>query len=318
MDKLFISVIIPAYNALRYLEEALNSVLYQSYPFFEIIVVDNNSNDGTLSLLEKFGNKKLRVFTEKRQGAASTRNRGICEARGEWIAFLDADDIWLPDKLKLQIDCLGSFPWLDLISTNSFTFTLSGVEYISIRDSQIYKGECSGDLLLKRLIEYNFVATSSVLVRRSICEKVGLFKKEFEPAEDYDLWLRLAGAGAKFFFIEEPLTRFRSHPLGISYQNMEKMQRSHLEILRRNFGAYSYLFNRREIGTIFGNFYISFGHSCLNKNNPVLARRSLIHGLYYKPLYWRVILYIILSFLPKGLAVGIRKMKKTVKRGALQ
>lgn len=184
--KPLISVIIPTYNLATHLAEAVASVHAQDWTNLEIIVVDDGSTDDTATVLDALTEAgDLRWFRQNNAGAAAARNRGIQEAKGEWIAFLDADDLWLPGKLAAQFQRLEQNPE----AVFSYTDVRLRSESNSERDL-----ECGtdGQPLLLRLLAGNLFATPTVIVKRERLEEIGLFDTALRTGEDWDMWLRLA------------------------------------------------------------------------------------------------------------------------------
>ena len=205
-----VSVVIPVYNRANYVVQAIDSVLAQTYKNFEIIVVDDGSKEDVKGALQKYiKNKKIRYIYQKNKGVASARNTGIKKVRGEFIAFLDDDDIWLPKKLELQMP-LFSDKNVGLVYGGRINFEDSTQKVVWKSDSsKFYKGDVFDKLLFGNC---NFVCTSTVIVRKNILTLYGLFNEEFKGAstEDYDLWLRLAH-DSKFDFTPKDVIKYRVH-----------------------------------------------------------------------------------------------------------
>src|SRR5437773_3361686 len=186
---MLVSVVIPTFNSADYLAQAIQSVLVQTYQDFEIIVVDDASTDHTEEVLRPFA-KRICYVRQDRGGPSVARNRGILQARGEMIAFLDADDVWRPTKLARQVEFLDYYPEACLVYTD---FT-RGPQPGSNNESrlQAFKPRDSTQAF-QGLLEENFIATPTVMVRRSALARSGLFDPKLRGSEDLDLWLRLAG-----------------------------------------------------------------------------------------------------------------------------
>lgn len=180
-----ISVIIPTYNRAGFLNEAVSSVLGQTFSNFELIIVDDGSTDGTENL---FGSSKppVRYIRQEQQGVSAARNRGIAEAKGAYIAFLDSDDYWLLDKLSVQVSFLKS---------NSEILVCQTEERWIRKGKKVNPGirhiKPSGSLF-DRSLELCVVSPSSVMMRREFFQIVGKFDERLPACEDYDLWLRAA------------------------------------------------------------------------------------------------------------------------------
>ncbi|WP_448382603.1 glycosyltransferase [Desulfosoma sp.] len=180
-----VSVIIPTRNRAAMVRDAVDSVLAQKGAAFELIVVDDASEDETLRLLDSYGDA-LRILRRERPGGVSAaRNAGIMAARGEWIAFLDSDDLWLPGKLRAQLDFFRTQPDMRLCQTEEI-WIHKGRRRNPKRCHAKPSGWC-----FDRLLERCLVSPSAVMVHRSLFEEVGLFDESLPACEDYDMWLRI-------------------------------------------------------------------------------------------------------------------------------
>jgi glycosyltransferase involved in cell wall biosynthesis len=203
-----ISVIIPAYNAEGLIGSTLDSVLDQTYQDFEILVVDDGSTDGTGEVVQSYG-EPVRYRRKENGGTASARNVGLQEARGEYVAFLDADDRWYPTKLERQMSLHEAHPDLAWSYTDSYLVDAeSGT--ILVRKSQV-RPRTGGDVL-RPLLRGNFIAPSTLVVRRSVFDTVGTFDESafYHSAEDWELWMKIA-ARHPIYFLNEPLVETRQH-----------------------------------------------------------------------------------------------------------
>jgi glycosyltransferase involved in cell wall biosynthesis len=209
-----ISVIIPAYNAEPYIDDTIQSALAQTCADdIEIIVIDDGSTDQTVARLRTYG-KRVIVDQQPNSGVAAARNRGARAATGEWLAFLDADDIWLPDKLERQL----RVPSADFVYTDRYNIGARGeLPEIQSRVTPMYEG----DLFVPLLLEGNFITASSVLLRRSLFIEMGGFFEGLQGTEDWDLWVRIA-AEHPIGLLREPLVRYRFHASGLS-RNYRRM-----------------------------------------------------------------------------------------------
>lgn len=184
-----VSVIIPTYNRAEQVVEAVNSVLQQTYTAFELIVVDDASTDSTISLLRKEFAADTRVeliFLSENKGVSFARNRGIEMAKGEWIAFLDSDDIWHKDKLQQQVAYIKENPQYKIVQTQEIWIR----EGVRVNAPKTHRKR-DGDIFaasLKRCM----ITPSSVMIHRSLFDKYGTFNETFPACEDYDLWLRIS------------------------------------------------------------------------------------------------------------------------------
>lgn len=200
-----VTVVIPAYNAARYLAEAVESALNQTYADREVLVVDDGSGDRTPFLLERYGNA-IRVIRKPNGGAPSALNEGIRRARGEWIAWLSADDAFLPQKLEKQMAYAGAHPECALIYTNWFVVDARG-RTVSHIASPAFR---TRDQQISALLRGCVINGSTTLVRREVYLRTGLFDESLPQAHDWDMWLRLA-RDYRFGHVAEPLLRYRWH-----------------------------------------------------------------------------------------------------------
>lgn len=182
-----VSVVIPTYNSAHMAKEAVESVLAQTYTDFEVIVIDDGSVDNTESVMAPFGDR-IRYIKQENQGVSGARNTGMKEARGEYIAFLDADDLWLPERLAAEIPLLDADPNLGLVYCD--WAVVSGGQVL--QDSYLKDLPTASGYVFDELIETGFILTSGVVLRRACIDDVGDFDKSLAIAQDYDLWLRIS------------------------------------------------------------------------------------------------------------------------------
>jgi glycosyltransferase involved in cell wall biosynthesis len=206
-----VSVVMPTYNNAQFISDAIESVLTQTYKQLELIIIDNFSEDNTKELVLSYDDPRIKYIKFKNNGIiAASRNIGIKHSAGEFIAFLDADDKWLPQKLERQVACLRANPEIALFYGLSKTFGLiSTVTYL--------KSGFSGKIFYK-LIESNFIPCLTVMVRSSVMQDVGRFDEdeEIKFAEDWELWLRIAYK-YNIGFTPEVLGYYRVHKTGHSH-----------------------------------------------------------------------------------------------------
>ena len=182
-----ISVIVPAYNVEKTLLETIESIRQQTFTDFELIVINDGSTDRTLEILNAIDDSRLKVFSYENAGLSTARNRGISHATGEFITFIDADDLWTPDKLELQLAALRQNP--DAGIAYSWTSFMDETGKYFFPDKPIY---FEGDVL-PQMLARNFIASgSNVMARREAIESVGMFDPQISPCADWDYYLRLA------------------------------------------------------------------------------------------------------------------------------
>ncbi len=189
---MMISVVIPLYNKARYIRRAIESVLKQTYTDYEIVVVDDGSTDNSVQMVEQLNCDRIKLVSQDNAGVSAARNRGIQEAAGEWIAFLDADDEWLPEKLERQISILKKNPDLVWVAGNY----IREYQYYRVHNGESYRPEwfiregVVNDVL--DLLAYgNQVWTSTVLAKKEMLSKSHGFDVGLTVSEDIDLWVRI-------------------------------------------------------------------------------------------------------------------------------
>jgi len=222
-----VSVIIPAYNGDRYIVQAVESALSQTFTNLEIIVVDDGSTDSTQQVLQPYLDR-IRYIYQENQGAAIARNRACQLAKGEFLAFLDADDYFLPSKLEKQVACFDADPTLDMVQTGWFIVDEKGREISAVKPWQQ-----APKLDLESFILYKCVRPSAMLLRRKWWEYLGGFDSGLPPTEDLDFALRLALKGCKAVWLEETLTCYRQHDTNLMSSGFRLMKNT--EILMKQF-----------------------------------------------------------------------------------
>lgn len=214
-----ISVIIPTYNRSRLLQRCLISVFSQLRQADEILVVDDGSTDDTSFLIrEQF--PSVKYLRQENRGVSAARNAGIACAQGDWIAFLDSDDEWLPDKLEKQVLALEQNPEHRVIHTNELWL------YRGEQKNQKLKHRKYGGLIFQKCLPLCVISPSSVLIHKSIFDEVGLFDESLPACEDYDLWLRITARYPVLFIDEELIIKHGGHEdqLSQKYWGMDRFR----------------------------------------------------------------------------------------------
>ncbi len=230
MNRPRVSVIIPVYNGAADVQAAISSALQQQNCDVEVLAVNDGSHDNTPEILDSCARQygdRLRVVHQSNQGLPRTRNNAVRVSHGEWIAFLDHDDEWLPEKLERQLaaaDATGA----DLVYTNARNFgSIERVDELRYAPGKMPHGDVFQSLLMD-----NFLVVSSVMVRRSAFDRAGGFNEAQLMVEDWDLWLRLAASGCRFAAVSEALTRYRWRADSLS-KNHDRMRGFREQVVRR-------------------------------------------------------------------------------------
>ncbi|MBD2362805.1 glycosyltransferase family 2 protein [Anabaena minutissima FACHB-250] len=200
-----VSVVIPAYNAMVYLPKTVASVLNQTFTDFEVLIVNDGSSDHILEWATSVIDPRVKIISQENQGLPGARNTGIENAQGEYIALVDADDLWEPTKLEKQVNCLDGQPIVGLV----YTWTVL-IDENDNPTGRIFASHFEGNVWAKLLETNEMNNCSSSIIRRCCFDKVGLFDRSLKSAEDMDMWLRIA-ANYQFAVVKEPLTFYRQH-----------------------------------------------------------------------------------------------------------
>jgi glycosyltransferase involved in cell wall biosynthesis len=226
-----VSVIIPNYNNVQYLGKAIQSVLGQTYSDYEIIVIDDGSTDNSHEVVASFG-ERVHYIWQENKGLGGARNTGIRAAQGEFISLLDADDEWLPAYLERMVGLTTHYPSAAVYYCAAQSIDTNGNDL-----PQVFGGPLATKDLYQTLLRANFIIPSTVTIRRSVLDKVGLFEQEvrnIHGCEDWDLWLRIAPQHI-FIGSSDILARYRLHSNTFS-ANPEKMQRAVWAVVEKQFG----------------------------------------------------------------------------------
>ncbi|MBN2105982.1 MAG: glycosyltransferase family 2 protein [Deltaproteobacteria bacterium] len=220
-----VSIIIPTHNRKFLLQRALNSVLKQTFTDYEIIVVDDASTDGTDELLAShfYGNVTV-IKKSSSEGPGAARNTGILASQGDYIAFLDDDDKWLPKKLQLQMQLMKQHPSVGMVYCGFLQMDENGAELRQVLPEK--RGAVFQDLLIRNHITGS---DSAVLIRKSLLDEIGLFDNNFYTCEDWDLWIR-AARRSHIDFIAEPLVKLYIHGSNL-HKNLPRMERDSFALL---------------------------------------------------------------------------------------
>ncbi|MEW5894157.1 MAG: glycosyltransferase [Candidatus Omnitrophota bacterium] len=307
-----VSVIVPVYNRENYLGKCIDSILAQEYRDYEILLVDNNSANGSVRVIreyEKFYPHKIRCLSQPKQGAAAARNLGACAARGAYLAFLDSDDLWFPEKLKIQMFFFEKKKDVDLMYTSYARFGKNGL----MRGDELrklYPRLLDGHILPDLLLEC-FIWTSTVVIRKSVFRELGGFDESLATGEDYDLWLR-AAVKYKIFGIPLALAQYRQHDENLMKSDLlSATNPSEVEVVKKFVREYSDIrktvplraWRRRISIPFFNNAYTAF-----HRGDMTLARRFVLKALAEYPFSLTYFRYFFLSLMPGPLLKTLMRM----------
>jgi glycosyltransferase involved in cell wall biosynthesis len=246
-----VSIIIPAYNVAPYIGETLDSVFAQTFADYEVIVINDGSPDANdlERALARFVDR-INYIKQENRGASAARNSGVRAARGEFVAFLDADDLWLPNYLDGQINFIREHD-CDLVCADAEVFSDSSSHEKTYMESLMADALPTGDVTFLGLLSAEqSLITSGVVVRRELVIQVGLFDELLRNSQDFDLWLRLARSGARMAYRRRTLLRYRSRDNSLSGDEVN-VHRRELRVLEKVERSYELSpAERAEVGSV--------------------------------------------------------------------
>ncbi len=270
-----VSVIIPVHNGAKTIAETIATVQQQTYPDWELIVVDDGSTDTTTAIITNLGEPRLQLFSWAQRGVCASRNQGARLAQGEFLAFLDADDLWSCDKLAAQLDCL---------SNPAVALAYSWTDYINEAGDWLFAGrhpQFSGSVY-QQLFLGNFLENgSNALIRRSAFETVGGFDESLVGAEEWDLALRLARE-YQFACVPQVQVWYRLGQTASSTQ-LERQRRECLEVIRRHCTPQVRSYLNQSLANL--HRYLLFRGLQSHRIKPSLLAKYWLQSLIYQPLW---------------------------------
>lgn len=337
-----VSIVIPTYNCARYIGESVSSAIRQTYENVEVLVVDDGSTDNTAEVLRPYFNK-IRFIRQKNHGVSQARNTAIDMSSGEYIAFIDADDLWLPNKLEIQISFLERNKDVAGVCTDFSTINSTGDvimprsikkhypifkryklamekifsyhEQLSVH-SGLTKQNSEFDVyygnIFKALFRGNFIKTSSFVVRKKDMLRIGGFNKNFHTQEDYEYWLRLAKE-YELGYIDAPLTAWRKHDVQItrSDQTEDVILQSLAAIQNIAIEARKIL-GEKAVNQRLSEKYRSLGLIYLRNDKIRHAREALKNCIWHDPVDIKNFFFYLWSFVPRKCAEVIKYMAKKI------
>lgn len=320
-----VSVIIPTYNRAQLIAMAIDSVLAQTYKDLEIIVVDDSSTDNTEELVKGFIKRDNRIKYIKHdinKGGAEARNTGIKNARGDYVAFLDSDDMWVSEKLERQINIFEENDDIALVYSNFIRVNDAGEHIgLGIKPKTIISGFIFREILLRKV----YVPLQTWIVRKDCFEEVGGFDTEFRTSHDRDMIVRIARQ-YKIFGVKEPLTLFRRHTITPRLRNVSTKRLEYYW-----FKFLDKLFSDTKDGLISDNikkkmiadYRFTAGKGYFLEYNAKLARRRFFQSIKNNPYQPQTYIYLLLTlFGPNGLKylinsrrVILQKLRSALKKG---
>lgn len=307
-----ISVIIPTYNCARYITQAIDSVLKQTYNDFEIIIIDDGSTDNTREAIERYlVYKNIRCFHQKNLGLAASRNKGIQIASGEYIALLDADDYWTSNKLEIQLKAFERNQNIELVHSNVYVIYEEdktkvekyclNINYNSLTQRQIFE---------KILFWEADICIPSTLIKRTVFDKVGNFDEKLSHlgCEDREFCLR-AFRKCKSFFINEYLYYYLVRKNSMT-KNRERMQQARVYVVEKTIQETEYFKNKKRAKQmVYSKLYLSEGLNFFRAEDKRSAKIYLFKSLYFDCLSLKALIFFILCLSPNKFIKFLRNLK---------
>lgn len=290
-----ISVGLPVYNGSQWLDECIRSILNQSYKDFELVIVDDGSIDDSKKIVEHYlKDNRVRYIYQENKGFTGATNRCIRESKGNYIAFISQDDIWLSNKLELQIQKIED-EGFDLVHSDVYHIDSNG-EVICRRNPKIPRTKDRKEVL-KSLFLNNYICHQSVLVKRECFDKLGLFDEQLELFSDYDMWLRIAGE-FDIGYLDTPLVKKRIHEGQASVIKSSRGFEDLLLIIEKACTRYPYL--QRFVHKRKAHLYHKLSVDFLRKDRVKEARKNIIRAIKLNPFNVKYYIILILPYVYKN------------------
>lgn len=302
-----LTVLMPVYNGEKFLKEAIESILNQTFEDFEFLIIDDKSQDGSKDIVLSFRDKRIRfIQNERNLGQTQTLNKGVGYSLGQYIARIDQDDRALPQRFNKEINILDKFDEISLVYSDSFIIDEEGKR----RDKTLFDYvKPSRSFIFENLLRRNFITGNTALFRKNIFTEIGMYNSNYAIAAEYDVFLRLARAH-KVDFIKEPLAEYRLHPANKS-ADTEKATQEIIAILI-NLDADSLEKNQKKILNKAISWHIaSLGIHYLSRGNRKLCKAKAKEALKADFFNAKAIIEIFLAtFFPQAFIDSLRSFKK--------
>lgn len=275
-DEPLITVITPTYNRAQFILDAVQSVVDQDYGNIQHIIVDDGSSDNTKDLINKFiDDDVLEYYHQRNQGQSTARNVALSKAKGEYVCFLDSDNVWLPGKLREQVNYLTHHPDIDIVYGDKITIDEQGEE-INRFNMTRYSG-----YIAPQMLKDNCVSMNTAMVRRRCFDELGVMSGKRKVADDYDLWLRFSSK-YKFFYIPKYFAKYRVMKDQISSDKRSRFETNE-QIIHDFLREFPDVVTSRQARDGLSTFYARKARYYASSGNRNTAFRSIFRSLRYKP-----------------------------------
>ena len=270
-----VSIIIPVFNSAETIHRSLNSVLKQTYKNFEIIIIDDCSTDSTINIIQTYDDKRINILKHsENKGASYARNTGIKNSKGEYLAFLDSDDEWLPNKLAEQMQLFNTNKHIAIVTCNcTFKDQNNKVAYHSYDNAP----PVSGAQAWKTLLQYSFIATPSVILNKAYTDNF-YFNTALTVAEDQDMWIRSALSG-EVAYIQDALVNVYIQPNSLMATNTDKEVSDLIPMIEKHVTNNTDKLTKKEIKNILGGRYIAASKNQLYTKNKQNAKALALKAI---------------------------------------
>ncbi|OGO23190.1 MAG: hypothetical protein A2144_11185 [Chloroflexi bacterium RBG_16_50_9] len=314
-----VSVVMPTYNRAHFIAETVQSVLGQTFADFELIVVDDGSTDNTKEVIGSLKDPRIRYIYQENRGVSAARNTGIRTASGEYIAFQDSDDIWLPQNLELKVRRLDARPDIALVCSDAYIFNSHTGVTLGRRwhDKPFHyciDPEKAARQPLKELLSRGcFITPQATMVRRLVFDDVGYFDESLRTQEDWDMFVRIV----RHFPIETidvPLVSIRQHDVSLS-ASWDRMYFGATVVLNKALKSYS--LSNTELNLVksrLARLHLSYGKSLVANGRIDLGREKLLAAIKIKPWLIRPYFYLAASLLGNAGIFRLKSWKKRLKQ----
>lgn len=281
-----VSVVIATHNMARYLPLAVQSVLDQTYQLLEVLVIDDGSTDDTATVIQPFLNDhRVRYLVQGNQGQAGAKNHGVREAKGGYVAFLDADDLWDREKLERQMPLFERSDRIGVVYSGYVQIDETG-RRLGLSTNKHFRGRVSGPLLI-----FNFIGFGTSVVKKECFDTMGTFREDLGMGIDYELWLRFS-TRYEFDYVELPLLHYRVWS-GQMSNNCKRRYQNGIKTMKEFLARHPGVVDKKTENEAWAHTYMGLG-SCLYSidRKPGPAFRQYLHSLSYKPTYiptWKAI-----------------------------
>lgn len=288
-----VSIVLPCYNGARWINRAIESVLSQNSCDFELIIINDGSTDKSEEKISPYlCDAHVRYFYQKNRGFSGALNRGLKESSGDLIGFIGQDDLWMPNKLELQVKYLNKHEDIGLVFANYYSIDSDGQILREIKAKA--PDFCSRQETIEHLFLGNFIGFETVLVKRECFDLVGFFDERMTAFSDHDMWLRIAG-NFNIGYLNEHLVKKREHKLQLSKDGLSTALKDEFLIVEKAINHYSFL--KKSEQKRLSSLYYAMGIAMLEKGNAKDAKQALLKTITWEPWNFTAILaYLVPNF----------------------